>query len=147
MSRFWHTAPPFGQLVEGLLAAQTLPDEITANDCTGTAYAALAMQISFAPLPVGLVKIVKDGLHLFGAGQTIIANREALVMRLQSMFGGFLLKKRLIRDNFGRAGQVDETVEAVLQQGGDALTGAFGAIRCGWIFPRQNPARDNPVGF
>ncbi len=145
--RFGDGLPPLGELVEGGLAAQAVSNQVAPDDGSGAPNAALAVQVGFSAHATRLVEMVENGLHLFGGGQAVIGDGKVMVGYLKAKFIGFVLEQVLVGLTITGAGEVDEGVEAVLKEGGNALAGALWAVcRCG-VFASQDFARYEPVGF
>lgn len=136
-----------GELVEGGLAAQAVSDQVAADDGSGAPNAALTVQVGFSAGAARLVEMVENGLHLFAGGQAVIGDGKVMVGCLKAQFIGFVLEQVLVGLAIAGAGEVDKGVEAVLKEGGNALTGARRAVcRCR-VFASQDFTRHEPVGF
>ena len=109
-------APPFGQLTQRIFAGAASPHQITAYGGAGSPDPAPAVEVDLSACLQRYVDPIQDQVHLFGRGQTKIADGKAMVFDLHFIEPGLLLKNVHIGNGFVRPGQINERVETGFDQ-------------------------------
>ena len=121
--RLLHVLPPLRNLAQSLVARPPVPYEPAADDSSGPPDASPAVQVDGPPVIKRAVDGVEDVGHLVRAARHAqVGDRVALVRDVRPEASGFLQRDRGVRlQPVGGLGQIDEVVDARLEQGFRAL--------------------------
>ena len=143
---FVHVQPPLGDLGEGFFAGVAVADEPAPDDGARAPDSGPAVNVDGLAVGDGGVYGVQGGGHeLWAVGDAEVAYGVAFMRDGEAEGSGFFPGDFIVGWELVRGGEVDEVVDARLEEPADSQPSA-GGVEVAGVFTRGEGTGDNPVG-